>query len=119
MTHEGLTRKGEEKGIHIIEEDITPVEAAHKHLKRNQYYALMVEDNEYKGKRPKSDYVNYEKSWIGLERTGGKVYVSKDYNERHEPYRGSTVLVSIDKDADVYVLKSKLASKDKRIREHA
>ena len=67
-------------------------------LAKNEYYALMVTDHYNKHKRPKSDYLDYDKDWIGLERTSaGSIYISKDYNKRKDLYRGVVVIVKVSK----------------------
>lgn len=70
-------------------------------LKENQYFALMVTDHENKfgyNKRPKEDYLNFRKGWIGIERTSeGLIYISKDYSKRHDVCRGDTIIVEVEK----------------------
>lgn len=70
-------------------------------LGKDEYFALMVTDIENKGKRPRSDYVDFEKGYIGFERTGNKIYVSKDFNKRNDLYRGKTVIVKVYPEASI------------------
>lgn len=74
-------------------------------LNNNEYYALMVTDEYHKDTRPETDYLDYDRSWIGLERTSnGAIYISKDYNERRKLYRGVVVIVKVSKQDKTYIL---------------
>jgi len=64
-------------------------------LKEDEYYALMVEDEFHKHQRPYSDFFDYDKGYIGLERTGDRIYISKDFNKRNANYRGYTFIVLV------------------------
>ena len=65
-------------------------------LTANEYYALMVTDEYNKYRRPQCDYLDYGKSWIGLER--------KDYNKRRNLYRGVVVIVKVSKQDKICLL---------------
>ena len=81
-------------GIVIIQEVKKPLEK----LEDNQYYALMVTDLENRSRRSPYDYVNFGKGYIGLERTDSRIYISKDFHQRFNLYRGVTVLVRVEAD---------------------
>ena len=65
-------------------------------LSRDQFYALMVEDNYNKYRRAKQDYFDYDTGSIGLEKTTeGRIYISKEFHKRKNLGRGSTYLVEV------------------------
>jgi hypothetical protein len=74
-------------------------------LQQNEYYAVMVTDPFNKQSRSREDYFDYDKNWIGLECTGSnQVYISKDFTERHDSYRGVTVIVVVVDKSQCYEL---------------
>ena len=72
-------------------------------LKKDEYYAVMVEDikgrrTEYNHGRINPDtrtFFDEPKGWLGLERTGEKIYISKKLKNRHSLHRGPTVIVKV------------------------
>ena len=94
--HRDSDIKEYDRGIKVEGVVLQPV----KKLEKNEYYALMVTDEENRGSRPKKDYVDFYKGYIGLERTSdGRIYISKDYEKRSDQYRGKTVVVEVSPDA--------------------
>lgn len=74
-------------------------------LKKNEYYALMVTDTYNKGLRPKEDYIDFSKGWLGWERpTDGKPYISKDFHNRNSRGRGTTYIVEIKSKSEGVIL---------------
>lgn len=75
-------------------------------LETDEYYAMMVTDLENRGKRPRKDYLDYAKAWIGFEGHDGLIYVSKNFNTYgiHDPYRGKTLIVRVKPGDKVQVL---------------
>lgn len=74
-------------------------------LKENEYFALMVTDHDYKERRPKKDYIDFEKGWIGIERTSeNKIYISKEADKRTDRMRGDLIIVNIKKEDNVCLL---------------
>lgn len=73
-------------------------------LKKDEYFALMVTDHN-KEDRPKEDYFNFDKAWLGVEKTSSnQIYISKKYSARRSLYRGDTIIISIDKDDNFMIL---------------
>lgn len=73
-------------------------------LKANEYFALMVTDNENKYTSPhvKGIDVYTHEALVGLERTTREnndegVYISKEYRKRKSFHRGRTVIVEVNK----------------------
>ena len=64
-------------------------------LQDNEFYALMVEDRHHKNIRDRSDYWDYDSGYIGLERSGSEVYISKDFDKRYNPERGLTFICEV------------------------
>lgn len=72
-------------------------------LSENQFYALMVEDDNYP--RNNSPHVKgieayYHRALVGIEKTTRKnenegVYISKEFNKRKNLLRGSTIIVEV------------------------
>ena len=78
-------------------------------LTTNEWYALMVTDHYNKHKRPKSDYIDYGQSWLGLERTSeGEIYITKEYGKRRNLPRGVVVIVKVSKQDKTYILRHNL-----------
>jgi hypothetical protein len=95
--------KKEYKNIEIIKEITQP----EKELKDNQFYALMVTDEYNKDlqMRPKTDYYDYEKAYIGIEcNSEHKIYISKEFNNRNDRNRGKTILINVFDKANTYEL---------------
>ncbi len=67
-------------------------------LKDDEWYVLMVKD-EIRRNDPRS-FFDPSRQWLGLERTGDKIYISKDHWSRLAGYRGDTLVVSVN-DADL------------------
>ena len=62
-------------------------------LEEDEFYALMVTDHDsYIHER---EWFNAELRFVGLEGTGGIVYISKRFEKRENYRRGQTVLVSV------------------------
>jgi len=95
--------------MEIIRENILRADYGKIQLAKDEYFALMVEDHSNKFSRPKSDYIDFQKGWVGLERTSkpSRIYVSKWFFSRFHPYRGSTVIVKVSKDDKIYILDEK------------
>lgn len=84
----------------IIHENVTQP----RNLKDNEYYVLMVVDYN-KELRKRNDFINFDKGYIGLECTSeNRVYISKTFNSRKNPYRGITCIVDINSADKVYNL---------------
>ena len=65
-------------------------------LKKDEYYALMVTDLYNRHLRPDSDYWNYSRGYLGLERTSEhKIYISKDFYKRKNLGRGLTFVIKV------------------------
>lgn len=62
-------------------------------LKEDQFYALMVTD--YHSEIHEREWFDAELRFVGLEGTGGIVYISKRFEKRENYHRGQTVLVSV------------------------
>jgi hypothetical protein len=74
----------------------------HGKLTDKQYYALMVIDWQVSDNGGKTDHGDRRKFWnkkageMGLECTSDdRVYISKNYNQRHQMERGDTWVVSV------------------------
>ena len=75
-------------------------------LKENQYFVLMVIDENNKNKRSKLDCFDYDLGWVGLECTsGGRIYISKDFNKRANWARGEVMVATVKNIDECYVLK--------------
>ena len=71
-------------------------------LEANEYFALMVTDK-HQGAEEDRNFFDKSLGWIGLEHyvyNGKRVYISKNYNQRHKLHRGRTVVISV-KDVDL------------------
>ena len=69
-------------------------------LSKDEFFVLMVMDEDGRRNRLESDYWDFSKGEIGVERTSvDEVYISKKYNARRNPLRGITWLVEV-KDTD-------------------
>ena len=82
----------------IYNDNITLIRATTKpgKLRDNEYYVLMVTDDVNKHERPKEDYWNYEKAYVGVEQTSNNViYISKKFQNRHDSIRGITFIASV------------------------
>ena len=64
-------------------------------LQDNEYYALMVQDQKNKSIRNRSDYWDFENGYVGLERSGSEIYISKDFDKRYNPERGLTFICEV------------------------
>ncbi|MDE1867571.1 MAG: hypothetical protein KGI08_07685 [Thaumarchaeota archaeon] len=74
-------------------------------LGKDEYFALMITDIENKGKRARSDYIDFEKGYIGLERnSSGEIYISKKFDKRVDSERGKTVMVKVSPEASILEL---------------
>jgi DNA topoisomerase VI subunit B len=67
-------------------------------LEANEYYALMVTDDNYP--RNKNPYVigvepSTHEALIGVERTDNRPYISKKYENRRTSYRGTAIIVEV------------------------
>jgi hypothetical protein len=72
-------------------------------LASDEWFALMVTD--HNPTRRKEDFCDYEKRWIGFEKTSdGRVYISKDYAKRHNLMRGETMVIKIDDTSNYCIL---------------
>ena len=80
-----------------------------RELKVNEYYALMVEDDDYpRNNSPHVEGIDVytHRALVGVEKTSSKepnegVYISKNHTKRKDSYRGSSIIVEVapnDKD---------------------
>jgi hypothetical protein len=78
----------------------------HDRLEVDEWFALMVMDEEGRLLRPKEDYLDWKKGWIGWECCSDDegVYISKDYLKRRDILRGETYVVKVLDTTGFYVL---------------
>ena len=75
--------------------ELTSVAKGQFELADNEYFVLMVTDT-HKGKCDARNFFDVDRQWMGLECTGEKrIYISKDFHNRHKPYRGTTFIATV------------------------
>jgi hypothetical protein len=75
-------------------------------LPEDQYYVLLVTDTFNSGVRSERDYWKPQYAWVGLECTSRpeRVYISKNFNRRHNGYRGIVLIVTVKEVSRCFIL---------------
>jgi len=64
-------------------------------LQDNEYYALMVTSQKH-GIRDQRVFFDESEGWLGLERTGERIYISKETRHSNNKGRGEAMVVRVE-----------------------